>query len=119
MNAGNLKAGDYGYVAKTEFDGNYYEDSGEFFVREVNLELMQTRANHSMLNMLALKNGGEMFYYSEIDDLAETIKSNDEIVTKIYKEYRLLNIINVVYLFFIILLFASVEWFLRKFWGGY
>ncbi|HRW20990.1 MAG TPA: hypothetical protein P5509_03375 [Bacteroidales bacterium] len=119
LNAGNLKAGDYGYVAKTEFDGNYYEDSGEFFVREVNLELMQTRANHSMLNMLALKNGGEMFYYSEIDDLAETIKSNDEIVTKIYKEYRLLNIINVVYLFFIILLFASIEWFLRKFWGGY
>lgn len=119
LNAGNLKAGDYKYNAKTEFDSKTYEDEGEFYVRELNLELLQTRANHSMLNMLAIENGGKMFYPNQLDDLKNTIESNDNIVSKIYKEYRLLNIINVFHLFFIILLLASIEWFLRKFWGGY
>jgi hypothetical protein len=119
LNAGSLKAGDYTYFATTKFDGNTYEDSGEFFVRELNLELLQTRADHSMLNMLAISNGGKMFYPNQIIELKNTIEDNEEIVSKIYTEYRLLNIINIYFLFFIILLFASVEWFLRKFWGGY
>jgi hypothetical protein len=119
LNAGNLPPGAYSYAATTEFDGSTYEALGEFFVKDLNIELLRSRANHSLLYRLASNSGGEMFYPNQFDQLAQTLNNNDNIVTRIHIEQRLSNIISLIWIFFVLAVLAASEWFLRKFWGGY
>ena len=119
LNIGNLKSGAYSYSATAEFEGIIYEDAGELFVKDLNIESLRTKADHALLYSLASDNAGQMFYPQNINNLKEALQNNDEIVTKMHVEKKLSSIINLIWIFFIILLLLAGEWFLRKFWGAY
>ncbi|HOE05234.1 MAG TPA: hypothetical protein PLZ52_08465 [Bacteroidales bacterium] len=119
LNMGSMAPGRYSYSAALEFDRKTYSASGEFVVIDVSTESLVTRANHDVMYRLANENGGEMFYPSQMNALAEAIENNENIVPRVYIHSKLTNLIDLKWLFFVILLFASTEWFFRKYWGSY
>jgi hypothetical protein len=119
LDAGVFPPGDYHFEAKVEIGNQMYTETGNFAVMPVNIELLETQANHRMLYQLAQQTGGGFYLPADTDNLIESIISNSRIRPFTYFQSLLSEILNLRWIFFIILSILSLEWFLRKFWGIY
>jgi len=119
LNAGVLPVGNYTFLAKTAWAGQEYKAQGSFTVTPLQLETLQTIANHQLLHALAQKSGGQVVYPGQIDSLVNYIKQQPNIKPVQYSSFKTMPLINLKWLFLLLLLFLSVEWFVRKFFGGY
>ena len=119
LNAGFLPVGDYTYTASTQLNGKAYDVSGEFTVSSVQLEELETVADHQTLFALSRKFGGSVVDPEQIPALISEIKQLDNVSPVIEESYRSQAIINLKWIFFTILALISLEWFLRKFYGAY
>jgi len=72
-----------------------------------------------MLYQLAVENSGSMFLPDSIEKLVSELKQNNNIKPVSFSTKDLIDLIELRWLFFIIIGLLSVEWFLRKFFGGY
>jgi hypothetical protein len=79
---------------------------------------METRADHLMLNTLAVQSGGKMFYPGRLSQLAKSIKADESIKPVIYNQNEVKELLNLKWLFFIILGMLGMEWMIRK-WNGF
>ncbi|MBQ1606026.1 MAG: hypothetical protein II088_04365, partial [Bacteroidales bacterium] len=119
IDLGRLAKGSYTCKFATEFDGNKYETNIAIMVRNMNLEAQNLTANHNVLFAIANANGGKVYYPAEMSKIKDDLSSNLDIQNVAYEKESLSSIMDFWYLFICILLFATAEWFLRKFWGGY
>lgn len=115
----NLPVGAYNYIAKTNFDNKNYTAAGAFTIKALQIEALQTRANHKVLYQLAEKTGGKVFYPNEIEALQKLILEKEDIKPTLYESFKTRSMINLKWIFFLILGLLSVEWFSRKFYGAY
>lgn len=115
----NLPVGEYKYTAKTSYDAKNYSASGVFSIKALQIEALQTRANHNVLFQLAEKTGGKVFYPNEIAQLKQLILEKEDIKPTLYESFKTRSMINLKWIFFLILALLSVEWFSRKFYGAY
>ena len=114
-NLGQLPVGTYTYSAKSI---NQKETkSGNFIVQALQAELTQTRADYQLLNTLANDTKGQFYTYANMDKISENITANENIQAVSYTNSKLDELINNKWIFFIILLLLSMEWFIRK-WNG-
>jgi hypothetical protein len=114
LDAGTLPVGEYNYTATTQNGPQQFKASGQLTVKSLNLETRQSAANHQLLNTIAKQSGGKMLYPAQIGQLADMISKNDNIKTVVYEDKHYSDIIDVKWLFVLILLLLSGEWFLRK-----
>lgn len=119
LEVGKLPVGEYRFIGRTIYNGKELKSTGNFTVRALQLEAMQTTADHNMLRLLSQNYGGEMVKQDNISALAEKIKNAGSLTPELYTTYKAEPIINLKYLFFAILAFLSFEWFMRKYSGGY
>ena len=119
LNVGGLPVGNYAYKAKTFFNEKNLEASGVFAVAPFQLEASQTTADHEMLSLLAQKTGGKMFYPAQADSVVSWIKRSETIKPVVYSSHRTTPILNLKWIFFLLLLLLSGEWFIRKWQGEY
>jgi hypothetical protein len=119
LDAGVFPPGDYNFEAKVEIGNQTYTETGNFAVMQVNIELLETQANHRMLYQLARQSGGDLFLPADAEELAANISSNTRIKPFAYFQSLLNEILNLKWLFFVILSVFSLEWFFRKYWGIY
>ncbi len=119
LDAGLFPVGDYTFKGRTRYAGNSYDASGKFSVIPLQIEALNTTANHSLLYNLADRSGGKVFTQNQIADLASTISSSEEIKPVMYSNFKNKAFINLKWLFFVILALVAIEWFIRKFNGGY
>ena len=119
LNAGIFPVGDYSYKASVKIGDKEFNKTGKFTVIPVNIEAQNTIANHQLLYQLASNNQGKIFYPAQLDDLIEDLKNNKDIVPIAYSEKKLLELINLKWLFFLLLALISAEWFFRKFFGEF
>lgn len=119
LDAGKLPAGNYTYDSKIKIGNEEYPESGEFAVLPLNIEKTVTTANHNILYQVSKNTGGEFFTPEEAGRLIEKIKENNRIKPISYTEAAINELMNLKWLFFVLLFLASMEWFLRKFWGIY
>ena len=119
LKTNNLPVGDYTYSAKTNYDGKSYIADGLFSIQALQLEALQTRANHQLLFQLAEKTGGKVFYPNQIEELQNFILNKEDIRPTLFETFKTRSIINLKWIFFLILGLLSVEWFMRKYNGGY
>ncbi len=119
LNVGSLPIGDYSFVAKTVVNGKNFIKDGKFTVVQVNVESENSVANHQLLYQIASRTKAKMYAVNQIDSIANAIKNNKEIVPISYSEKTLHDLVYLRWLFFVLLFFFSVEWFLRKYYGGY
>jgi len=115
-----LKEGIYNYTATATLTGNKTETaSGEFTIKELLLEALNTTADYNILRELARKTGGRFFKVEELPNAVLENLQKDSFKSIIHTNEELIDLISFKTLFFIILLLASLEWFLRKYKGGY
>jgi hypothetical protein len=112
--AGRLPVGEYKYTATVNFSGKKYVKSGNFVVKPIQLESVQLRANHQLLNNIAYESGGKLISPSEIDQLMNIITSDKEFTGKSYSQKQLKDLIELKWIFFLIVVLLSVEWLIRK-----
>lgn len=119
LKTNNLPVGDYIYSAKTNYDGKNYNAQGLFSIQALQLEALQTRANHQLLFQLAEKTGGKVFYPNQIEELQNLILNKEDIRPTLFETFKTRSIIHLKWIFFLILSLLSVEWFMRKYNGSY
>jgi len=119
LELGKLPQGYYTWTASTSFQDKAYKKSGSFIVREVKIEVLNTVANHRILNTIAENSGGGFYFPNELSKLESDLKTRDDMVTVVYQEKEFDDLIDYKWIFFILVLLVSVEWFVRKFQGAY
>jgi len=119
IDAGTFEPGTYAWEARTQVGTDVYTEEGIFTVVALDLEGLRTIADHRLLYQLADNTGGAMYYPGQWDEMADNIRQRDDIRPRIYAHKEYAEIINMRFLFFIILFFLAVEWFVRKRSGSY
>ncbi len=119
LNAGSLPVDNYKYTARVKTGDKVLTDNGEFVVSPLNVEKINTIANHNLLYNLAVKKGGEMVYPNQISELADKIISREDIKPVIYSQKRYSELLNFPFLLGGIILLLAAEWFMRKRGGAY
>ena len=119
LNAGHLPSGDYTFSAEVAIGDKTFNETGRFTITPVNFENLDLRANHNLLYQLAVQSGGRFYLPNESDQLISELKNNKHLKATTYFQEMINEMLNLKWLFFVVLLLLSVEWFLRKFWGIY
>ncbi|NNC82651.1 MAG: hypothetical protein HKN79_03670 [Flavobacteriales bacterium] len=119
LDAGRLPNGTYNYTALVSLEGETYRSSGSLTVEAIQVEAVRTQADHRLLYRMAQSTGAEMFYPNELDALEEALLNKEGIVPVIYTTEQMTDLIESRWLFFLLVLFLAIEWFVRKYKGGY
>jgi hypothetical protein len=114
LNAGMFPPGEYRYKAHTKSGDKEMSQNGEFSISPLLLEAVNTTADHQLLYKLASKHNGEMIYPAQMDQLAAKILQREDIKPVIYSPKKLVDLVELRWIFFILLLLLTAEWFLRK-----
>ncbi len=119
LSIGTLPAGLYSFRAETDPGTGILIKTGNFVVNPLNLEDINTVADHRLLNAMADETGGTSFMPGDIDNLIELIKNRDDIKPVVYSKKRYTDLVDFFPLLLLLILMMSIEWFLRKFHGSY
>lgn len=113
----NLNKGDFEFQASTEFTGKKFYDSGRFSIIETELEFRDLTMREDLLKRMATITNGIYTYILNSD---EVIQNFNNYLVKREKPREVRSIFyawNSTYVLLILILFLSLEWFLRKRWG--
>jgi hypothetical protein len=116
---GNFNPGIYKYSANVNYGGKTFNRKGEFTVTAINIESAVTVANHHLLYNLASRHGGAMLYPKNMQTIVALLNKRDDIKTISYSERRYTDLVNLFWVFLIIVGLLGAEWLLRKRAGGY
>ena len=119
LDAGIFPVGNYRYEAKVKVGSKIYFEKGEFSVAALQIETTNTIADHQLLYSLAKKSGGEMIYPNQLAQLAKLLNVREDIKPISHSEKKLSDMINLKWIFFLLLSLISLEWFMRKINGAY
>ncbi len=119
LNAGSLPPGDYTYKATSSFSGKLYQKTGMFSVMALNVESMNTVANHVLLNNIASRHKGKMLYPEQLDQVEQLLAARDDLKTVAYTQKRYTDLVSFFPILLMLLGLLSAEWFIRKRNGGY
>ena len=116
LNIGIWAGGTYTYSAHTAYNGKEYTATGSFVVESMPLELMQSGADYPLLYGLAKKYNGGFVTTQNIASLYDSITHNERVKPIIQTNTETVPLVDRKWYFFIILLLATGEWLLRKYW---
>ena len=119
LSVGILAVGNYTFKALTNVGGQKLEVDGRFSVQPIQLELFETTADHAILRALSNQLGGSMVYPKDMVLLADSIKNRTNIKPVMYNTTKTQNILNLKWIFFLLLTLLSLEWFARRYFGSY
>lgn len=119
LELGKLPQGIYTWKAATIFSGKSYNAEGTFLVKEVKKEWLNNTANHRLLRNISQNTNGRFYFPNQLSQLKDDIINREDIVTVSFKEKSFKDLIDYKWLFFLIIILMSVEWFIRKFNGAY
>jgi len=115
---GGLGEGVYQFQSKTTINGTPEQVRGEFAVIKRQTELLNLTADFALLKKLSSNTGGEFYHVNQLDQLNADL-TRIEASSVIYSEETYDSLINIKWVFWILLLLISLEWFARKFMGSY
>ncbi len=117
LRLGPLPAGLYRFQARATLGGQAQQDAGELLVQSQPLEALESKADYNLLAQLSRRSGARLYFPSQFDRLAQDIlKANYKPV--ISSEEDMQDLINLKWIFFVILVFLTVEWAARKYSGS-
>jgi len=119
LNVGELPTGTYQWTATTQSGNKKFSKSGQFTVQEVMLETANLIADHDLLKSISTATNGQFFTRDQIKEVAKAIKANENIKTIATYKKRYKMLLSSPWYLGAILLLLGIEWFLRKWNGGY
>jgi hypothetical protein len=114
LNLGLLAAGEYAYTARVKVNNELFVKQGLILVKEVVAEKINTVANHNLLYQLARRTNGKLFLPGELKSLQQTLLNNELIKPITYSQTSTTLLLDLKWLFWVILGLFTVEWFFRK-----
>lgn len=119
LNAGKLAAGMYSWKAETTSGSKYYTETGKLKIQMDLLETSDLLADHHLLHQIASQSGGRFVSIDSLDIIPQWL-SNQKNITSIARYHEKYEaVINYGIVFILLILLASLEWFLRKLNGSY
>ncbi|GAB3819843.1 hypothetical protein GCM10028895_18830 [Pontibacter rugosus] len=118
VNIGTLPGGRYTYTASASINGSQQQDKGEFVVEELQLEALNAVADHNLLFQLASNTGSRLYFPQQLQQLEQDILQADY-KPVIYSQEELSDVVDLKWLFFLLLGLICAEWFVRKYNGSY
>lgn len=115
---GGLKEGVYRYKSQTEINGKKEEVRGQFMIVAQQIELQNLTADFGLLRKLSATTGGKFYKSSEIEN-AKADLSKVQASGTIHSEEKFDSLLNLKWVFFLLLAIVTLEWFTRKYLGGY
>ena len=119
LNAGVFPVGNYTFVGATSDNGKQLTYKGQFSVQPVQLESFQTTANHGLLRLLSDQYGGELVYPADLAAISEKIQAKKSVKPVIYQTTKTRSVINLKWIFFLLMSLLTLEWFMRRYHGSY
>lgn len=119
LNAGLLPAGYYSFKGRSSYRGQELIFTGQFSVQPLQMEAYETTADHAMLSLLSKQHGGDMVYADNILSIADKMKNDKGLKSIIYQTNKTRSVINLKWIFWLILSLFSIEWFCRRYFGAY
>ena len=113
-----LPQGVYRFKASTTIDGKVETATGEFTVKELQMEALNTTADFNMLRLLSKQTNGIFANANNLEPLKNRLLTA-QAQSIIHSSEEISELINLKWLFYLIVALISVEWFVRKFRGSY
>lgn len=113
----NLNPGNYTYTARVNLGNEQFEETGRFVVEDINLESMNTVANHNLLYRIATEHQGELLSSRGISRIPEII-DNAELKPVSYTVKEYVEWVYLKWLLIILLGLLTLEWLIRKLNGA-
>ena len=119
LRAGLFPPGEYRFRARTRFNQEDLTATGRFTVQELDVERIESQADHNLLTLLAEERGGAFVTPDQLDSLATWVKANEVIKPVMYSQVHSQPAIHFRWLFAILAGLLAIEWFFRKYFGSY
>jgi hypothetical protein len=119
LNAGALPVDNYTWEAKVHVGDKVFTDRGAFSISPLNIETINTRADHNLLFQLAEKTNGRMIYPDAMPQLADELRQRADITTITYSTRQYTELVNLPWILILIIALLAAEWLLRKRNGSY
>ncbi|MDX2306575.1 MAG: VWA domain-containing protein [Microscillaceae bacterium] len=113
-----LPKGIYRYSASATVQNRAEQSSGEFTVKDLQLEALNNTADHNLLRQLAQKTEGKFYLPNQLNDLEKDLLAQRK-PNIIHSTEDIAEMINLKWLFFLLLGLACLEWVTRKYQGAY
>ncbi len=119
LNASYFAVGNYTFKGTVVSNGQQLNYDGQFSVQPIQLELYETTADHGLLHILSGKYGGALLYPDQLTTLPQLIKDKGTVLPTIYETSKTRSVINLKWIFFLLLGLLTLEWFVRRYFGSY
>ncbi len=119
LRTGTFPEGNYTYVARTNYNNQQLTQEGKFTISPLELEASNTVADHKLLYQISENSGGQLYAPTQLNELADNILAGNQSKPVLYSTYKTLPFINLKWIFAILISLFAVEWFTRKYMGGY
>ena len=90
-----------------------------FSVQPIQLEIYETTADHNLMRLLSEQYGGTLNYTDQIAGIAQQIADRGSVKPVIYTTTKTRPVINLKWIFIILMSLLTLEWFLRRYFGAY
>ena len=88
-------------------------------IKKLELEKLDTRANFTDLQNVSMATGGQFFTSNNFKSIEEMFLKKNQSKNILYVESKFFELINIKWIFAIVLLIIGLEWFIRKRKGAY
>lgn len=119
LEAGQLPAGRYTYVAAATLDGERLTAKGELLVRPMIAERLSTVADHALWASVAVRTQGLSVPPGQVDRIADAIRERKALTPRSYAHASFSDLIGLRWIFFVLLALLTLEWALRRRNGAY
>lgn len=119
LDIGFMSTGTYTYTATTRFNGRDFTYNGRFSVESIQLEMYKTVADHNVLKLLADQNGGNMISAENMLSIPDSLENKETLTPVMYTSARTKSMINLPWVFWLLVTLMAVEWVSRRLAGTY
>lgn len=113
-----LSPGSYRYNASVNLGNERYTRNGGFVVEEVNMETMNTVADHHLLHRLANEHNGRVLSPQQLNEIPGFLEEA-ELKPELYTVKEYVEWIQIRWLLFVIIGLLTIEWLVRKLNGAF
>ena len=118
FNISGLSEGVYRFQATTALRSGQEKVTGQFVIRNVDLEMNNTTADFGLMRELANNTGGKFITPSSLSQFVKNLKENRP-ADRLDSSEEMVELIHLKWLFFLLVILLGIEWGLRKYHGGY
>lgn len=114
-----LPPGNYSFTASSQIGGTKETVAGSFVVKALQLERLNLTANYGLMRQIAEESGGKTFGREDWTKLARELEDLPAAVSETRTNYRFRDLVSQKWIFFLLFGLLAMEWFGRRWFGGY